>query len=374
MSPGLIDLDANATTRPCVEAIDAMHEAATRCWGNPSSMHRLGQAARATVDRARTSVAMLLGAHPREVVFTASGSEALHLGLHSMVRAGARVLTSPLEHPCVGYAIEACACRRIDCRVDAGGRIDIDDLLSRLREADACVVHSVNHETGVIQDLTPICAEARARGVPVLVDAVQHAGKMALDVRALGADAVAISGHKFHGPKGVGALFVDPSIPVRPVLGGPQERGARGGTEAVEAIAGAGAAAQAALAWLGKPEEVQRLRVMRDDLERAVVEAWADARVHGEGAPRIWNTTCVALDGTDGEALQMALSERGVCVGRGSACSSGSGEPSPILLAMGQSEESARSSLRLSISRMTTPEEIARAREVLSKLLRAMGG
>jgi len=197
---------------------------------------------------------------------------------------------------------------------------------------------------------------------------------MALDVRALGAGAVAISGHKFHGPKGVGALFVDPSLRVRPLLGGPQERGARGGTEAVEAIAGAGAAAQAALAWLGDCEEMRRLRVMRDDLERAILDAWADARVHGEGAPRIWNTTCVALDGVDGEALQMALSERGVCVGRGSACSSGSGEPSPVLLAMGQSEESARSSLRFSISRMTTPTEIARASEILSQVLRAMGG
>ncbi len=374
MTGDLIDLDANATTRPCVEALEAMHEVGATCWGNPSSVHRLGQAARAVVERARASIARLIGARAREVVFTSSGSEAMLLGLRSMVRAGHAVLTSPLEHPCVGAAIEACGCRRVDCRVDGAGRIDIDDVIGRLGRVSACVLHSVNHETGVIQDLASVSVEARARGVPLLVDAVQHVGKMALDVRALGADAVVASAHKFHGPKGVGVLFADRSIRVRPVLAGPQERGARGGTEAIEAIAGAGAAAEVARAWLQNPEHMHTQRILRDILERGILEVHPRAQVHGEGTDRIWNTSCIAFDGIDGEAFQMALSERGVCVGRGSACSSGAAEPSPVLLAMGADEATARNSLRFSLSRTTTRREVVRAGAIVAQVLRAMGG
>lgn len=327
------------------------------------------------IEAARREVAALLGARPREVMFTSGGTESIHTGIASMGGEGARILTSPIEHSAVLGALRLHRREAEHVRVTGEGLIDVGDALERIdrMELGGLVLHSVNGETGAMQDLGPILRSARERGVRTLVDATQHVGRVPLDVEALGADMVACSAHKFHGPKGVGVLWIRDGVRVRPMLMGTQELERRGGTEATAMIVGAGIAAGEARTWLSDPANRTAQGALRDELERAVLALGATRNGPSDDARRIWTTTNLALLGIEAQALLMAMSERGVGASAGSACASGSIEPSHVLLAMGLGEDVARSSIRLSVSRETTREEIGRAVEIAAEMIGRMG-
>jgi cysteine desulfurase len=368
-------LDCNATTRPLPEVVAAMAGALEHGWGNPSSVHRAGIDARHSVELARESVARLLGAQPREVVFTGGGTESASLAIAGTLDAlsGPRTLvTMRTEHSAVREACEALEARgraRV-AWVPAGpeGVIDLDALDAALdaHAGDVALVSVMwaNNETGVLQPVHSIGERCRARGVRFHCDATQWVGRMPTDVANLPVDLVTASAHKFHGPKGVGVLWVRGGVRVLPqVIGGPQERDRRGGTENVAGIVGTGVAADAAVAWLADPAGRERGAAMRDDFERAVLAAVPDAVVNGGSAQRLWNTTNIGFPGLEAEALLLLLSERGVAASAGAACSSGSLDPSPVLLAMGVPPRIAHGSVRFSIARTTTEEELRIAAE-----------
>lgn len=368
-------LDCNATTRPLPEVVAAMAGALEHGWGNPSSVHRAGIDARHSVELARESVARLLGAQPREVVFTGGGTESASLAIAGTLDAvaGPRTLvTMRTEHSAVREACEALEARgraRV-AWVPAGadGVVDLAALDAALdaHAGDVALVSVMwaNNETGVLQPVHSIGERCRARGVRFHCDATQWVGRMPTDVANLPIDLVTASAHKFHGPKGVGVLWVRGGVRVLPqVIGGPQERDRRGGTENVAGIVGTGVAADAAVAWLADPAGRERGAAMRDDFERAVLAAVPDAVVNGGSAQRLWNTTNIGFPGLEAEALLLLLSERGVAASAGAACSSGSLDPSPVLLAMGVPPRIAHGSVRFSIARTTTEEELRIAAE-----------
>lgn len=368
-------LDCNATTRPLPEVVAAMARALEHGWGNPSSVHRAGIDARHSVELARESVARLLGAQPREVVFTGGGTESASLAIAGTLDAlaGPRTLvTMRTEHSAVREACEALEARgraRV-AWVPAGadGVIDLGALDAALdaHAGDVALVSvmGANNETGVLQPVHSIGERCRARGVRFHCDATQWVGRMPTDVANLPLDLVTASAHKFHGPKGVGFLWVRAGVRVLPqVIGGPQERDRRGGTENVAGIVGTGVAADAAVAWLADASGRERGAAMRDAFERAVLAAVPDAVVNGGSAQRLWNTTNIGFPGLEAEALLLLLSERGVAASAGAACSSGSLDPSPVLLAMGVPPRVAHGSVRFSIARTTTDEELRIAAE-----------
>lgn len=368
-------LDCNATTRPLPEVVAAMARSLEHGWGNPSSVHRAGIDARHSVELARESVARLLGAQPREVVFTGGGTESASLAIAGTldVLAGPRTLvTMRTEHSAVREACEALEARgraRV-AWVPAGadGVIDLGALDAALdaHAGDVALVSvmGANNETGVLQPVHSIGERCRARGVRFHCDATQRVGRMPTDVANLPLDLVTASAHKFHGPKGVGFLWVRAGVRVLPqVIGGPQERDRRGGTENVAGIVGTGVAADAAVAWLADASGRERGAAMRDAFERAVLAAVPDAVVNGGSAQRLWNTTNIGFPGLEAEALLLLLSERGVAASAGAACSSGSLDPSPVLLAMGVPPRVAHGSVRFSIARTTTDEELRIAAE-----------
>jgi cysteine desulfurase len=388
-------LDNNATTRPTPQVVAAVAEAYESLWANPSSVHRFGQAVRQRLELARAEVAKLIGAKPRELVLTSGGTEANHLALAGLleVQPEATLLTTPIEHAAVREPAEA---RKQDGRrvewltLGDGGVIDLPALRDRLADGDGPVLLSViwaNNETGVIQPMAEIAAAVSAargagRKVWLHTDATQAVGKLPVDVKPLGVDLLSFAGHKFHGPKGVGGLWVRRGVRLRPQLrGGPQERELRGGTENVPAIVGLGVAAEQARAWLDDPSGAEAGAKRRDRLETAIhdrlVEAGLTPPVVNSGeAPRLWNTSNLALRGLEAEAILLGLSERGVCASAGAACSSGSLEPSPILRAMGVPEPLAHGSIRLSLSRFSTDAEIDAAADtvaaVIARLARVM--
>jgi cysteine desulfurase len=368
-------LDCNATTRPLPEVVAAMARALEHGWGNPSSVHRAGIDARHSVELARESVARLLGAQPREVVFTGGGTESASLAIAGTLDAlaGPRTLvTMRTEHSAVREACEALEARgraRV-AWVPAGadGVIDLAALDAALdaHAGDVALVSimGANNETGVLQPVHSIGERCRARGVRFHCDATQWVGRMPTAVANLPVDLVTASAHKFHGPKGVGFLWVRAGVRVLPqVIGGPQERDRRGGTENVAGIVGTGVAADAAVAWLADASGRERGAAMRDAFERAVLAAVPDAVVNGGSAQRLWNTTNIGFPGLEAEALLLLLSERGVAASAGAACSSGSLDPSPVLLAMGVPPRVAHGSVRFSIARTTTDEELRIAAE-----------
>lgn len=372
---GVIYLDHNATTRPCEAAVSAARRAMELAWGNPSSVHRAGQAARREVELARASIADLIGATAREITFTSSGTEAIALGVRGVLSAGGprRLMTTAIEHAAVRELAEDLARRGeaevVNVPVSREGRIDPAAFAAALARGGLACVAWANNETGAIQPVAAIAAACRAAKVPLLLDATQWVGKMPTRVReggTLACDLMVFSPHKFHGLKGVGCLWAHAGVRLRPQMPGSQELGRRGGTENVPGIAGAGAAAREAAAWLARPGERDRLAAMRDRFERAVLAACPGAAVNGPAA-RLWNTTNIAFPRLEAEALLLRLSERGVCASAGAACSSGSLEPSPVLLAMGVPPELAHGSLRFSLSRETTDAEIdAAATEVIA--------
>jgi cysteine desulfurase len=360
-----IYLDANATTPLLPEVLEAMRPFLVGEFGNASSIHQEGQHARAAVEGARSSVARFVGCRPAEIVFTSGGTESDNLAVFGSVRAGDHVITSSVEHHAVLHAVERLGERGVDVSflpVDGQGLIATEDVRRALRPNTRLIsVMMANNETGVLQPLEEIGRIATEAGVRFHVDAVQAAGKMPLDVDSIGCQLLSISGHKMHGPQGTGALFVRRGTGVEPLFaGGAHERQRRAGTENVAGIVGLGKAAECAIG----SGTADRMGALRDRLETGLLP-YASG-VNGGKASRVPNTTNLWFDSLDGEALVIALDLKGLAVSSGAACSSGANEPSHVLLAMGLSPERAKSSVRFSLHRQTTEEEIDRAIELVS--------
>ena len=355
-------LDNNATTRPLPQVAEAVSRAMD-VYGNPSSLHGQGRAAARLLSESRTAVAAWLGARPSETIFTSGGTEADRLAVMGALVAAAprrHVVTSAIEHS----AILALLAARGDLDVTlvrprADGRIDAEEFVAALGDdtALACLM-AANSETGVIQPIAETAAACRARGVPLLVDAVQAVGRTAFDFHALGADLAAVSAHKVHGAKGAGALVVRDGARWKPPFPSSHEGRRRAGTEPLPAIAGFAAAARAAAAMTD--DDRARMAELRDRLERTLTGALDGVSVNG-GAPRVPNTANLQFDGIESDRLLAMLDRAGVDAAAGSACSSSTPEPSHVLLAMGRSRRDALSAVRFSLSRFTTSAEIDRA-------------
>lgn len=372
-----IYLDANATTKPEPEVVSAMRSALEHEWANPSSIHRFGQEARRRVDEARQQIASLIGAMPRDVMFTAGGTEAANLAIFGIARRSEDrpvVITSTVEHSAVRAPtdrLEAQGMHVVRVPVDRDGLIDRETFRSVMSEHAGRIglitLLWANNETGVIQPLADLIAIAREVDDRAIIhtDAVQCAGKVPIDVQQLGVDLLSISAHKFHGPKGVGALFVRPRLRLEPMcIGGGQERDRRGGTENVPGIVGMGVAATLAMDRMARGVYAPDgpVATLRDQLERTILDAVADSVVNGSTHPleRLPNTTNIGFHRLEAEAILIQLSERGISASAGAACSSGSLEPSPIIQAMGVEREYAHGSIRLSIDHRTTARQIER--------------
>jgi len=359
-----IYLDNNATTRPLDEVVEAMLPFLRDEYANPSSIHQFGQRIRHRVEVAREQVAGLIHAQPREIVFTSCGTESINLAIRGILNARPErrhVITSAVEHSAVrklcarlaqeGYEVDALG-------VDGEGRLEPAELESRIRDDTALVsLMHANNETGVLFPIQAIAELCAAREVPLHVDAVQSAGKVPIDVNTLPVTLLSLSGHKLHGPKGVGALYVRRRTRLVPLLiGGRQERDTRGGTENVAGIIGMGVACEAA--GHRPDEERQRVARLRDRLQQGICDAISTAHVIGGAAERVYNTTNIAFEGLEAEAILILLSEAGVCASSGSACSSGSLEPSHVLEAMGVDPRIGHGAIRFSLSPFNTEHEI----------------
>lgn len=422
-----IYLDHNATTRPADEVIDAVAEAMRNDWGNPSSVHRFGQQVRARVELARESVARLINAQPAEIVFTSSGTESCNLAIFGVVRrptAGTAapprrghpardvIITTPVEHSAVREPIERLEKEGftiVRLPVSREGLIEPDDLAAAMEtHAGRVALISIlwaNNETGVIQPLADLLRVAKESDGKAIfhTDAVQWVGKMPTDVRSLPVDLLSFAGHKFHGPKGIGALYVRKGVRLQSqIVGGPHERERRGGTEDAPGIIGLGVAAELAIKEIGSPQSTQSSQreaedraeqeksmnpsapsaisaviplhpaaretaARRDRLEQRLLKEIPGSVVNGTTDParRLWNTTNIGFDRLEAEAILLGLSERGVFASAGAACSSGSLDPSPVLLAMGIDERLAHGSIRLSLAEETTEAEVESAAETI---------
>ena len=371
-----IYLDSNATTEPAPEVVDAVARAMRDTWANPSSVHRAGGEAKRVVELARESVARLVGCQERELVFTSGGTEGANLAIRGSLEHLAsadparRVLvTTRFEHSAVRELAQRLEQRGTEVVWLAGaphapGTPDLDALEALLAaRADEIALVSLmwaNNETGAVTDISRAGALCRQAGVRLHTDATQWIGKMPTDLAALQLDLASFAAHKFHGPKGVGALYLRRTVRITPqTFGGPQERERRGGTENVPAIAGLGVAADLARTWLSG-DGAARGAALRDRFEHAVA-ARTGAIAHAHGAPRLWNTTNLGFARLEAEAILMLLSERGVAASAGAACSSGSLDPSPVLLAMGIAPEVAHGSIRFSLARTTTAPQLEEA-------------
>jgi len=346
--------DHNATTPLSPEVFQAMAPLMTQVFGNASSIHQFGQEARGELDRARRSVAGMLGAKAEEIVFTSGGTEADNMAIFG---AGGHVVTTTAEHPAVLQAAAQLPSATF-VPVDGCGVVDPEAVRAAIRPDTKLIsVMHVNNELGVIQAIREIARIARDAGVLFHSDGVQAVGKIPVDVKELGVDLYSISAHKIYGPKGMGALFVRKGTDVRPLLyGGPHERKMRAGTENVAGAAGFGRAAQ----WVVEDSaaEAARQAALRDRLEQGILAQIAGAHINGAGAPRVRNTSNIRFDGIDSEPLLIALDLKGFAVSSGSACSSGATEPSHVLAAIGLTREQARSSVRFSLGRSNTQEQI----------------
>lgn len=372
-----IYLDHNATTPLDPLVADRMTQALREVWGNASSVHHFGQQAKAALDEARGSVAALLGADASEIVFTAGGTESDNIAIRGAAEAlepsGRRhLITSAIEHEAVLNTMKALAKRgwRVTTiAVDATGIVSPDRLREAMTDDTALVsVMHANNEIGTIQPIAELAAIAHARGALFHTDAVQSAGKLALDVRALGVDMASVAGHKLYGPKGAGALWVKRGVRlVPPTSGGRQERNRRAGTENVPALVGFGVAADQARRKLDA--EGVRLGALRDRLEAGVLAAVAGSERNGAAAPRVPNTTNLSIEGVEAESVLIGLDLAGIAVSSGSACSSGTLEPSHVLKAMGLSHGRTLGSIRFSLGASNTDADIDRVIEVLPPLV-----
>ncbi len=377
--PARVYLDHNATTPPAPEVVEAMVRALCDLFGNASSIHADGQRAKAALDDARTEVARLIAAEPGDIVFTAGGTEADNLAIRGVVDAAGpsrtRVVVTAVEHEAVINTARALGRRGTPVTivpVDAEGVVRVS-VFEEALGGDAAVasVLLANNETGVIQPIEELARHARARRVVFHTDAVQAVGKIPVDVAALGVDLLSLSAHKFGGPKGAGALWVRRGTPMAGVItGGRQERNRRAGTENVPAIVGLGAAARLARAKLA--EESARQTRLRDHLEAGILATVPGTAVNGGGARRVPNTTNIAFEKVEAESLLIALDLEGIAVSTGSACSSGTLEPSHVLRAMGLPPGRVQSSIRFSVGATTTAEDVSRVLALLPALVQRL--
>jgi cysteine desulfurase len=364
--------DCNATTPVDSAVVEAMLPWLAQRYGNPSSRHEYGRAARAAIDRAREQVATTVGAHPTEVVFTGGGSEANNLFIRGLGHQRGQIGISAVEHPSVREPARLAG--RVggwgEIAVDGEGRIDREDFSAMLQQRPTALsIMLANNETGVIQDIAVLAEQAKPTQAWFHSDAVQALGKIPIDFRALnatGVHALSLSAHKVGGPKGVGALVVDKRLELEPVIaGGGQERGLRSGTENVPAIVGFGLACE--LAAVDLAPTALRLASLRDELERGLIGL--GAIVFGQGAKRLPNTCFFALPNIDGETLVGKLDRAGFAVASGSACSSVHPGPSHVLLAMGVDAQLARGAVRVSLGRQTSSAEVGDFLNVLGQTI-----
>jgi cysteine desulfurase len=371
----MIYLDYNATTPLCDVAREAMLPYLDRHFGNPSSVHAAGREARAAIDNARDKLAALLRVKPNEIVFTSGGTESCNLAVFGLARSrtqpGGHVISARTEHHAVLNAIEHLekyeGFEVTWLNVSRDGIIDLDQLAGAIRPETRLVsIMTANNETGVIQPMREISHICRERGVLLHMDMVQSFGKIDADLSLV--DAASFAAHKFYGPKGVGFLFLRSGLSIQPIMfGGAHENERRPGTENVAAIVGMAAAAEWTLR--GCQQEQEREAQLRDELWTRIAENVPDAKQNGANAPRLANTLNVSLLGIDSEMLLIALDLEGVCASSGSACMVGSVVASHVLLAMGLPMERARSAVRFSLGKWTTPDEIKAAGDAMRKIV-----
>ncbi len=360
----VVYVDNNATTRVAPEVLEEMLPYFDRYYGNPSSMHTFGGQVGAKVEQARQRVAGLLGADPGEIVFTSCGTESDSTAIYAAIASNPdkrHILTTRVEHPAVINLCEHLSKKGFRVTfvpVDRKGRLDVDHLYRHLTDDTAVVsVMWANNETGVIFPVEEIARTARERGILFHTDAVQAVGKIPIDLGRLDIDMLALSGHKLHAPKGVGVLYVRKGTKFSPFLiGGHQERGRRGGTENAAAIVGLGKACDFVSARL--EEENTRVRRLRDRLETEILERIPHATVNGDTLNRLPNTTSIGFEYVEGESILLMLDAWGICASSGSACTSGSLEPSHVLRAMGVPFTAAHGSIRFSLSIYNTDEDV----------------
>lgn len=375
--PTLIDLDANATTRPLPEVVEVVARHLSETWGNPGSRHALGRQARRVLEESRESIAAILGAHPDEVLFTSGGTESNNTAIFGLARGNSGTIAiSPGEHPA---NLEAC---RVLMRrgwklerlmVDEQGRLVVDRT-EKPRDSHpwaSMALILAHNETGVIQDTSLLRELAATWQCPLHLDGVQAVGKIPVDFHGLGATTLSFGAHKFHGPRGIGGLLVKRGTRLTPLLyGGHQEQERRPGTEAVPLIAGM---AKALELWQAdRDRRTSHLQTLRDRLQHGLTERCATVVVNSEHAARLPNTLNIAFPGLDGEALLVALDLAGICCSLGTTCASGSTEPAPILVAMGCPADVYRSSVRFSLSLWNTEAEIDDAIERVATVVGRM--
>jgi cysteine desulfurase len=373
-----IYLDNSATTQVDEAVLEAMMPCFRENFGNASSVHIFGQEARACVEESRRSVAELLGADMREIVFTSGGTESNNTALWGIFRSGYRpgnhIITTRIEHPAIlatCKALEGAGAEVSYVSVDASGRVDPKAIEAAVRDSTLLIsVMHANNETGVIQPIEEIREIAKRHGVLLHTDAVQSVGKIPTNVGDLGIDLLSLSAHKIHGPKGVGVLYIRKGTKVVPFMtGGSHERKRRAGTENVPAIAGLGAASRLARERL--PEVQTRIGALRDRFENQVMTRIAGTRINGN-ALRLPNISNLSFENLEGEAAVIALDLEGVAVSTGSACSSGALDPSHVLMAMGLRPEVVQGSLRFSLCYHNTDEEIDRAIQILEAVVQRL--
>ncbi len=359
-----IYLDNNATTQVAPEVVEEMEPYFHELYGNPSSMHSFGGKLKRKVEESRENVAALIGAQPDEIIFTSCGTEsdnAAIMGTLERYPEKRHFVTTRVEHPAVWNLcpyLRSKDYRITELSVDGEGRLDLEELKAAVGDDTAMVsIMYANNETGVIFPIDEIGRILKARGVPFHTDAVQAVGKIPLDLSRQPVDMLSLSGHKLHAPKGIGVLYLRRGTKFSPLMkGGHQEKGRRGGTENVPYIMGLGKAAELALAHLD--EENTGVRALRDRMEKGLVESIPNTIVNGDKADRLPNTSSVCFEYVEGESILMMLDEIGVCASSGSACTSGSLEPSHVLRAMGVPFTAAHGSVRLTLSIHTTDEEV----------------
>ena len=372
-----IYFDHNATTPVHAAVADALSASIRAEFGNPSSVHHFGQQAKAAIDQARSAVAALIGSEPSEVVFTSGGTEGDNLAIRGAAEALARggrrhLIASAIEHEAVLHTLKALARIGADTTllpVDETGVASLDSLRAALRDDTALVsIMHANNEIGTIQPVAELAQLAHERGALFHTDAVQSAGKIPVDVKALGVDLLSISAHKFHGPKGVGAIWIKRGLRMAPIsTGGKQERNRRAGTENVAGIVGMGVAAE--IARVKMAVEGARLQTLRDRLEDGILRAVPRTIVNGTKTPRLSNTTNISFERVEAESLLIALDLEGIAVSTGSACSSGTLEPSHVLKAMGLPTHRTQNSIRFSLGASNTEADVDRTVAVLPALV-----
>jgi cysteine desulfurase len=373
-----IYLDNNATTRIAPEVLEEMMPYLTDLYGNPSSMHTFGGQLHRKVEQARGKVASLLGAEPEEIIFTSCGTESDNAAIMSAVESHSRkkhVITTRVEHPAVlnfckhlarkGYRVTFVPVNHL-------GQLDLDFLFKSADDDTAVVsIMFANNETGVIFPVAEIAERLKERDILFHTDAVQAAGKLSIDLKSLPVDMISISGHKLHAPKGIGVLYVRKGTRFSPfVIGGHQERGRRAGTENVASIVGLGKACELADKFLH--EEGTYLKTLSDRLETALLSCCPDTRINGDVENRLPNTTNISFEYVEGEAILLRLNEFGICASSGSACTSGSLEPSHVLRAMGIPYTAVHGSIRFSLSRFTTNQEIDTVIQVMPGIIKEL--